>query len=96
MGVTRANKPRGMLAMAVSVCLLSLLNSVQAMHFYAKKNQWTCFKDMLASNYTLEMEVIVLDKRVLQTLIDANDALEARGKPPNQGVRLMLMDQNEK
>ena len=55
-----------------------------------------CFKDMLASNYTLEMEVIIHDDDVLQTIIEANDNLIARGKPANQGVRLMLTDAKDK
>ena len=36
-----------------------------------------------------------MDEAVLQTLIEANDALIERGRTPNQGVRLMLTDQNE-
>ena len=36
-----------------------------------------------------------MDEAVLQTLIVANDALIERGRTPNQGVRLMLTDQNE-
>jgi len=43
---------------------------------------------------TLEMEVQVLDKRVLQDLIAANDELIAQGRTPNQGVRLQLTDKN--
>ena len=69
---------------------------VQGMHFYAKRDQWYCFKDMLATNYTLEMEVIVHDPNVLQTLLEANDRLIERGKTANQGVRLMLSDEKDK
>ena len=43
---------------------------------------------------TLEMEVQVLDKDVLQTLVEANDLLIEQGRTPNQGVRLQLTDKN--
>ena len=40
------------------------------------------------------MEVQVLDERVLDKLVAANDDLISRGRTPNQGVRLMLQDAN--
>ena len=40
------------------------------------------------------MEVQVLDKAVLNTLVAANDELIAQGRTPNQGVRLQLTDKN--
>ena len=42
------------------------------------------------------MEVVVMDKQVLDDIVDANDNLRARGKTANQGVRLMLTDKNDK
>ena len=38
------------------------------------------------------MEVQVLDEPVLTALVEANDELIARGRTPNQGVRLQLTD----
>jgi hypothetical protein len=40
--------------MAKTINLLMLAIAfvqVQAVHFYAQKDQWRCFKDMVASNY---------------------------------------------
>ena len=45
---------------------------------------------------TLEMEVVVLDKDVLDAIVQANDDLRARGKTANQGVRLMLTNKDDK
>ena len=45
---------------------------------------------------TLEMEVIVLDKDVLEAIVQANDDLRDRGKTANQGIRLMLTDKDDK
>ena len=42
------------------------------------------------------MEVIVLDKDVLEAIVQANDDLRDRGKQANQGVRLMLTNKDEK
>ena len=42
------------------------------------------------------MEVIVLDKDVLEAIVQANDDLRDRGKTANQGVRLMLTNKDEK
>lgn len=44
---------------------------------------------------TLEMEVQILDDDVLQTIVEANDQLQQKGRIPNQGVRLELKDQND-
>ena len=41
------------------------------------------------------MEVQVLDEPVLSALVEANDELIARGRTPNQGVRLQLTDAND-
>jgi hypothetical protein len=65
---------------------------VNGLHFYAERGKQYCFRDVLASNYTLEMEVIVHDEDVLQDLLRANDDLIARGKTANQGVRMLLTD----
>jgi len=45
---------------------------------------------------TLEMEVQILDKDVLQKIVKVNDSLREQGKPATQGVRLKLLDENEK
>ena len=92
MGKTRANLKVVTLLTGL-VCLSTMANGL---HFYAEKNKWYCFKDSLASNYTLEMEVIVHDQEVLEMLVEANDAMIARGKPANQGVRLALTDSKNK
>ena len=42
------------------------------------------------------MEVIVLDKDVLEAIVQANDDLRDRGKTANQGVRLMLTNKDDK
>ena len=42
------------------------------------------------------MEVIVMDKEILENIVDANDNLRLKGKTANQGARLMLTDKNEK
>ena len=42
------------------------------------------------------MEVQVLDPIVLQSIVKANDELIERRRTPNQGVRLMLTDANDK
>ena len=42
------------------------------------------------------MEVVVLDKEVLDAIVQANDDLRARGKTANQGVRLMLTNKDDK
>ena len=42
------------------------------------------------------MEVQVLDPIVLQNIVEANDALIANGRTPNQGVRLELTDADGK
>ena len=42
------------------------------------------------------MEVVVMDKEVLDNLVEANDNLRYKGKTANQGVRLMLTDKDDK
>lgn len=42
------------------------------------------------------MEVQILDKAVLDSIVKANDKLRADGKPATQGVRLKLSDENDK
>ena len=42
------------------------------------------------------MEVIVLDRDVLEAIVQANDDLRASGKQANQGVRLMLTNKDDK
>ena len=54
----------------------------------AEPDKWRCFKDTVVSNYTLEMEVQVLDEQVLEMLVDANTQLKLQGFTPNQGIRL--------
>ena len=42
------------------------------------------------------MEVIILDKDVLEAIVQANDELRDRGKTANQGIRLMLTNKDDK
>ena len=56
---TRANFGKGLKSI---FAMLSLTSIVNGLHFYAEREKWQCFKDTLASNYTLEMEVIVHDQ----------------------------------
>ena len=95
MSGTRANSATGGITLKSLFALLSLTKIVSGLHYYAERDKWQCFKDVLASNYTLEMEVMVHDPDVLQTLIESNDELIARGKVANQGVRLRLNDPND-
>ena len=77
------------------IIAVAMLCSVSnAVYFYSSKSKWRCFADTVVHNNTLEMEVQVLDQQVLKSLVDANDEMIARGRTPNQGVRLMLTDRN--
>lgn len=62
----------------------------------AEPDKWRCFKDTVVSNYTLEMEVQVLDEQVLDNIVEANNNLKVQGYQANQGVRLRLTDENDK
>lgn len=42
------------------------------------------------------MEVIILDRDILDNLVSANDQLREKGRTANQGVRLMLTDKDDK
>lgn len=75
---------------------LAALCQVQAVYFMAEPDKWRCFKDTVVSNYTLEMEVQVLDEQVLDNIVEANNNLKVQGYPANQGVRLRLTDENDK
>ena len=44
---------------------------------------------------TLEMETIILDQNVLDTIVKANEDLQAKGYKPNQGVRMRLTDDKD-
>ena len=55
---TRANLGK---SLSKALLLLSMTSVVEGLHYYAQKDRWICFKDTLATNYTLEMEVIVHD-----------------------------------
>ena len=50
-----------------------IVAQAQAVYFYAQKGKTRCFSDTVVSNNTLEMEVQVLDKEVLNMLVHAND-----------------------
>ena len=47
--------------------------TVNAVYFMAEPDKWRCFKDTVVSNYTLEMEVQVLDEPVLDNIVEANN-----------------------
>ena len=48
-----------------ALLLSCLLYAVQAIYFYTEKDQTRCFKDELASNFTLEMTINILDLDVV-------------------------------
>jgi len=70
--------------------------TVNAVYFMAEPDKWRCFKDTVVSNYTLEMEVQVLDEPVLDNIVEANNQLVLQGYPANQGVRIRLTDETDK
>lgn len=78
----------------VALCSFNYL--AQAVYFMAEPDKWRCFKDTVVSNYTLEMEVQILDEPVLDNIVEANNKLKLDGYAPNQGVRLRLTDESDK
>ena len=72
--------------------LALVANSARAVYYYSNKGFWNCFKDTVAANYTLEMEVIIMDEPVLENIVRVNDMKRAQGATVNEGVRLRLLD----
>lgn len=60
-----------------------VLNITKAVYFQAEPDKWRCFQDTVITNYTLEMETIILDEAVLNHIVQANDDLQAKGYKPN-------------
>ena len=77
----------------VSAALLT--NMSQAVYYYSNKGFWNCFRDTVVANYTLEMEVIIMDEPVLENIVKANDIKRAQGATVNEGARLRLLDPND-
>jgi hypothetical protein len=74
------------------VAIIASLQLTQAVYYLAEPDKWRCFKDTVVTNYTLEMEVQILDEVVLDNIVEANNQLRIQGAQPNQGVRLRLTD----
>jgi hypothetical protein len=55
---------------ALSLSYLS--TTANALYYRAYPNKYQCFKDMISTNYTLEMEVSIVDKEPLDNILDAN------------------------
>jgi hypothetical protein len=49
-----------------------MLQPCQAVYYRAFPNREQCFKDMISTNYTLEMEVSIVDEVPLFAVKDAN------------------------
>jgi len=81
-----------------NILLMAIIGwqTVNAVYFMAEPDKWRCFKDTVVSNYTLEMEVQVLDEPVLDNIVEANNELVLQGFAANQGVRIRLTDETDK
>jgi len=75
----------------IAVFTLSYLSpTANALYYRAYPKKYQCFKDMISTNYTLEMEVSIVDKEPLDNILDANAQLKKEGKTKTEGVRMHL------
>lgn len=72
----------------LALLIAALFSYAQAVYFMAQPDTWRCFIDTIVSNYTLEMEVVILEENVLDQIVQANDLQKAQGYVPNHGVHI--------
>jgi len=71
--------------MAISAFFISAIffSITRAVHFQAEPGKWRCFKDIVPDNFTLEIETILLEEEVLNSILVYNDELLSDGYIPN-------------
>jgi len=61
-------------------------------YYYAEQGKERCFTDTVVTNYTLEIEVQILDQEVVEEIERQNAIARKLKKPQEEGVHLRLTD----